>query len=319
MRGQRSPVSGEAKWKLVPPAVTASMLACVRNKAVHELAEQLRPHHGQFNRADTMPPMEESESEETQDTASSTPKTPSVPNTTPGPNTPAMNTSAIPKGTSGVINSTTSTTTSTAPSTQPVFRARLLSESEPVDTRPRANSDCMGDNIIAGTIPTDDGPVDPAEAIRRAGAPLNAAKKAVQETLEWFDTYVDACMRFLVSANVLALLRSILEATPTRTCVAFLRIWRDVVSLVLIACVLGCLGTGSTPAPFSVQMSGQLLSELVTGVESWHRDEFLAFGGLQPPRVAWGVLRILDPAHRTFSVVYNRIHVVFIHPGILFV
>ncbi len=75
----------------------------------------------------------------------------------------------------------------------------------------------MGDNVISDAIFTDDGPVEPAEAVRRAAAPLKAAVAAVQATVSWFDGYVDACMRFLVSANVLALLQSIVQSTPRRT------------------------------------------------------------------------------------------------------
>lgn len=60
-----------------------------------------------------------------------------------------------------------------------------------------------------------------------------------------------------------------------------------------------CVVVGKAPHPAALVCGGQLLAELFTAVESWHKDEFTAFSVLQPPREAWAVLRSLDPDYRT--------------------
>lgn len=188
-------------WRLLPSAVVSSVLAAVRTKAVHSLGQRFRPHHGDYVRVSTVPEMEPPQEVQTLQSlaplakAEDTPK----PVAAPGPPKPSM---------------------AQAPSQPSGPRERALSgdgSNAFTSFRRRLSSDGMGDNVISDAIFTDDGPVEPAEAVRRAAAPLKAAVSAVQATVSWFDGYVDACMRFLVSANVLALLQSIVQSTPRRT------------------------------------------------------------------------------------------------------
>lgn len=195
------------QWRLVHALVVSSVLASVRNKAVHLLGERCRPHHADYKRVDP------SAGEETEDAAAAAAA-------------PAVE--AVQSTAAGVMGRGGFTISRSGPAAggagkpadgDATSRARVFSadgENSFSMFRRRLSSDGLGDNVIADAIAVDDGPVSPAEAVRRAAAPGLLAKTVVEDTLTWFDTYLNACMRFLVSANVLALMQAVAQVTPTR-------------------------------------------------------------------------------------------------------
>ena len=189
--------------RLIPATVTVAMLTCLRTTAVAAFTAKHRPHHSDYVRSNVIPAQDDVPATVSLGAVASHTNPAPVPHAAPipplGPLPPAY-----PR-----LHAAGS------------FRERLVSHDDELTGRAhrrRLSADGLGDNVVAEAVSFSDTPIDPTEAVRRAALPLKLATTAVRNTLAWFDSYVDAAMRFLVSAHIHALLHCIIAAVPSREC-----------------------------------------------------------------------------------------------------